>query len=64
MVYARGAIFTGFIGRARQWAPSRSGIPGTRTPAEVKAIVAWLLDDSHFKYAEIDVEVCYFSNIV
>lgn len=53
--YARGGIITGFIGRARQWAPSRFGLPGTMSAAEIKDLVHWLIYDGRFKYGGVDV---------
>ncbi|KAE9394164.1 hypothetical protein BT96DRAFT_998798 [Gymnopus androsaceus JB14] len=43
--YARTGIFTSYIARARQWVPSRYGLPGTMSLAEVKSLVTWLLHD-------------------
>ncbi|KAF9062525.1 hypothetical protein BDP27DRAFT_289681 [Rhodocollybia butyracea] len=49
-------IFTGFISCARQFVPSRFGLPGTLTAAEVKDLVAWLSHDGRFKYGEVDIQ--------
>ncbi|KAE9390995.1 hypothetical protein BT96DRAFT_1001750 [Gymnopus androsaceus JB14] len=52
--YARGGIFTGFISHARQWVPSRFGLPGTMAAVEVRDLVQWIAHDGRFKYGEID----------
>lgn len=60
LTYARSGIFTGLIGRARQWAPSHFRLPGTMTASEVKDLARWLTEDGHFKYGGIDAEVTFY----
>ncbi|KAF9065617.1 hypothetical protein BDP27DRAFT_1424703 [Rhodocollybia butyracea] len=54
--YARSGLFSGFIGKAREWVSSRFGIPGKMGAPAVKELVGWLLEDGRFKYGEIDTQ--------
>ncbi|KAF9067416.1 hypothetical protein BDP27DRAFT_1422844 [Rhodocollybia butyracea] len=49
-------LFSGFIGKAREWVPSCFGIPGKMGAPAVKELVGWLLEDGRFKYGEIDTQ--------
>ncbi|KAE9389230.1 hypothetical protein BT96DRAFT_1070874 [Gymnopus androsaceus JB14] len=56
MGYGHGGLFTALIGSARKWVAGFYNLPGWRTSAQVRTIVAWLLQEGHFKYADIDLQ--------
>lgn len=59
MVYARGAIFTGFIGRARQWVPSRFGIPEQGPQLWLK-----LLPPGYWKMVDLNMLILMWRYVV
>ncbi|KAF9059301.1 hypothetical protein BDP27DRAFT_1431578 [Rhodocollybia butyracea] len=42
--------------KAREWVPTRFGIPGKMKSTEVKELVAWLMQDGHYKYGEVNIQ--------
>ncbi|KAF9059919.1 hypothetical protein BDP27DRAFT_1430713 [Rhodocollybia butyracea] len=55
--YARSGFFTNCMANAREWVSTRFGIPGKMRPTEVRDLVAWLLQDGHYKYSDVDTEL-------
>ncbi|KAF9063746.1 hypothetical protein BDP27DRAFT_1476557 [Rhodocollybia butyracea] len=55
--YARSGFFTNCMAKAREWVSTRFGIPGKMRPTEVRDLVAWLLQDGHYKYGDVDTEL-------
>ncbi|KAF9067759.1 hypothetical protein BDP27DRAFT_1533030 [Rhodocollybia butyracea] len=54
--YARSGFFTNCMAKAREWVPTRFGIPGKMKSTEVKEPVAWLMQDGHYKYGEVNIQ--------
>ncbi|KAF9059375.1 hypothetical protein BDP27DRAFT_1500943 [Rhodocollybia butyracea] len=54
--YARSGFFTNCMAKAREWVPTRFGIPGKMKSTEVKELVAWLMQDGHYKYGEVNIQ--------
>ncbi|KAF9038397.1 hypothetical protein BDP27DRAFT_1435482 [Rhodocollybia butyracea] len=54
--YARSGFFTNCMAKAREWVPTRFGIPGKMKSTEVKELIAWLMQDGHYKYGEVNIQ--------
>jgi len=44
--------------RVRAWAPLELNLPGKMKAHEIKSLIGWLLEDDHFKYGDLNAEVC------
>ncbi|KAF9062006.1 hypothetical protein BDP27DRAFT_1428354 [Rhodocollybia butyracea] len=52
--YARSGFFTNCMAKAREWVSTRFC---KMRPTEVRDLVAWLLQDGHYKYGDVDTEL-------